>query len=126
MQRPRIRAAVFACALLGTLATTADARTHRHYHQVGSQDARPRAWCGWWMRQQLGVADRRFNLARSWASYGRPSAGPCVGCLVVWRHHVGRITGHDGRNWIVTSGNDGHAVRTRARSVAGAVFRQPG
>jgi hypothetical protein len=25
--------------------------------------------------------------------------------------------------WIVRSGNDGGAVRTRARSVAGAVFR---
>jgi hypothetical protein len=94
-------------------------------HQSVGHDARPRAWCGWWMRQQLGVRDRRFNLAREWARYGRPASGPQIGAIVVWRHHVGRITGHDGKNWIVTSGNDGHAVRTRARSVAGAVFRLP-
>jgi len=105
---------------------SAEARQRPHSHHAVGVDARPRAWCGWWMRQHLGVADRRFNLARSWASYGRPAHGPCIGCIVVWRHHVGRITGHDGQNWIVTSGNDAGAVRTRARSVAGAVFRLPG
>src|SRR5690348_10870667 len=33
-------------------------------------DPRPRAWCGWQMRQWLGVADRGFNLARAWAHFG--------------------------------------------------------
>jgi hypothetical protein len=40
---------------------------------------------------------------------------------VVWRHHVGIITGRVGRQWIIKSGNDGHAVRERPRSIAGAI-----
>jgi hypothetical protein len=89
--------------------------------------ARPRAWCGWFMRRELGVANPAGNLARWWAGFGRPAHGPAVGAIVVWRHHVGRITGKtsDGR-WVVKSGNDGHAVRERPRSVAGAIaFRWP-
>jgi hypothetical protein len=88
---------------------------------------RPRAWCGWQMRKWLGVANPSGNLARWWAGFGRPAHGPAVGAIVVWRHHVGRITGKtsDGR-WVVKSGNDGHAVRERPRSVAGAIaFRWP-
>lgn len=88
-------------------------------HSVG---ARPSQWCGWWMRTQKGGGPE-YNLAWNWSKWGRPS-GPQVGAVVVWRHHVGEITGRasDGR-WIVKSGNDGHAVRERPRSVAGAVFR---
>jgi hypothetical protein len=83
-----------------------------------------RAWCGWYLRNRFGISDPRLNLARNWARYyGRPHAGPCIGCVAVWNHHVGVITGFDGRNWIVHSGNDGGVVRTRPRSVAGAVFR---
>lgn len=88
---------------------------------------KPRAWCGWWMRRHLGVANSAGNLARWWAGLRRPAHGPHVGAIVVWRHHVGRITGRtaDGR-WIVKSGNDGHRVRERPRSVAGAIaFRWP-
>ncbi len=88
---------------------------------------KPRAWCGWQMRVWLGVANPAANLARWWAGYGRPAHGPQVGAIVVWRHHVGRITGRtaDGQ-WIVRSGNDGHRVRERPRSVAGAIaFRWP-
>jgi hypothetical protein len=40
---------------------------------------------------------------------------------VVWRHHVGIITGRSGGQWIVKSGNDGHTVRERPRSVSGAI-----
>lgn len=84
-----------------------------------------RAWCGWYLRHRFGISDPRLNLAQNWARYyGRPHAGPCIGCVAVWRHHVGVITGFDGKNWIVHSGNDGGAVRTRARSLTGAVFRQ--
>ena len=64
-------------------------------------------------------------MARNWAHWGRP-ASPGVGVMVVWSHHVGMITGKtaDGQ-WIVKSGNDGHRVRERPRSVAGAIaFRQ--
>lgn len=93
---------------------------------------KPRAWCGWWMRRHLGVANPAGNQARWWARYGRPAHGPHVGAIVVWargrRHgHVGIITGRtaDGQ-WIVRSGNDGHRVRERPRSVAGAIaFRWP-
>jgi hypothetical protein len=88
---------------------------------------RPRAWCGFFMRQYLGVTNPAGNLARWWVGYGRPSDGPAVGTLVVWRHHVGIITGRNGGGqWIVKSGNDGRAVRERPRSVAGAIaFRWP-
>ena len=68
---------------------------------------------------------RRSGIQRAWnwRNYGRPTS-PQVGAVVVWRHHVGEIVGQASNGqWIVRSGNDGGAVRTRARSVAGAVFR---
>jgi len=91
-------------------------------------DYRPHAWCGWWLRQQLGIADRNLNRAIMWARWGRPAGGPHVGAIVVWPHHVGRIVGPcNGSVCLIESGNDGRAVRTRERSVAGAVaFRVPG
>lgn len=89
-------------------------------------DPRPHAWCGWWMRHHLGVADRSGNLARWWAGFGTNAGGPAVGAIVVWRHHVAIITGHSESGWIMKSGNDGHAVRERVRSVRGAIaFRWP-
>ncbi|WP_244534616.1 hypothetical protein [Hyphomicrobium sp. CS1GBMeth3] len=87
-----------------------------------SAGARPRAWCGWWMRTQRG-GGAHLNVAWNWSKWGR-SSGPQVGAVVVWRHHVGEIVGRaPNGQWLVRSGNDGGAVRTRARSVAGAVFR---
>jgi len=92
---------------------------HHHYAQLGG---RPRAWCGWYMRSQVGSdPGPSYNLARSWASYGSNAGGPQVGAIVVWRHHVGKIVGRENGQWIVQSGNDGHAVRTRPRSLAGAI-----
>lgn len=83
---------------------------------------RPRKWCGWWMRTQLGGGPQ-FNVAWNWRKYGSPTS-PQVGAVVVWRHHVGIITGRASNGkWIVKSGNDGGRVRERARSVAGAIFR---
>jgi hypothetical protein len=78
------------------------------------------------MRQLLGVADRAFNLAANWAHYGRAAAAPGPGVIVVWPHHVGQIVAYAGNGqWLVQSGNDGHAVRTRPRSLAGAIaFRE--
>ncbi|MEQ8825463.1 MAG: hypothetical protein RIC14_13925 [Filomicrobium sp.] len=83
---------------------------------------RPRKWCGWWMRTQLGGGPE-FNVAWNWRKYGRPTSAQ-IGAVVIWRHHVGIITGRtaNGR-WIVKSGNDGGRVRERARSVKGAIFR---
>ena len=82
---------------------------------------RPAAWCGWEMRQLVSSdPGPAFNLARNWAGWGRP--GPAgVGAVVVWSHHVGKIVGQQGGDWIVESGNDGHAVRTRPRSLAGVI-----
>lgn len=94
------------------------------YSSGGSRSAgaRPRAWCGWWMRTQRGGGPH-LNLAWNWSKWGSAS-GPQVGAVVVWRHHVGEIVGRaPNGQWLVRSGNDGGAVRTRARSVAGAVFR---
>jgi hypothetical protein len=81
---------------------------------------------GWFMRGQVGSdPGRSFNLARSWARYGSNAGGPSVGVIVVWRHHVGKIVGHENGQWIIQSGNDGRAVRTRPRSIAGAIaFRR--
>ena len=97
-------------------------RTAAYYPSKRAVGGRPRKWCGWWMRTQLGGGPE-FNVAWNWRKYGSPT-GPQVGAVVVWRHHVGIITGQasNGR-WIVKSGNDGGRVRERARSVAGAVFR---
>lgn len=83
--------------------------------------ARPRAWCGWWLGHHLGMPRRDLWLARNWASVGHNAGGPRIGAVVVWRHHVGIITGRIGSRWVVKSGNDGHAVRERPRSVAGAI-----
>jgi hypothetical protein len=80
------------------------------------------AWCGWYMRSQVGSdPGPNYNLARSWIHYGSNAGGPTVGAIVVWRHHVGKIVGQENGQWIVQSGNDGHAVRTRPRSLAGAI-----
>ncbi len=88
---------------------------------------RPRAWCGWYMRTVFGGGPE-LNLARNWARVGSPAQGPAVGTIVVWRNHVGRIVGETSRGeWVVNSGNDSHAVRTRVRSLRGAIaFRWPG
>ena len=82
-------------------------------------------WCGAFMRlvmRSAGLPDLPDgNLARAWSHYGRPSS-PRPGAIVVWSHHVGLIAAlrSDGRA-IVISGNDGHRVRERVRSIASAI-----
>jgi len=101
----------------------------RHGRRVagGGGGGRPAAWCGWWLGNQLGMSDRNLWLAKNWASVGSNAGGPGVGVVVVWRHHVGIITGREGSQWVIKSGNDGHAVRERPRSIAGAIaFRRMG
>jgi hypothetical protein len=87
----------------------------------GRNQAHPAAWCGWEMRRLVGAdPGQSFNLARNWAHWGRP--GPAgVGAVVVWPHHVGKIVGQHNGQWIIESGNDGHALRARARSIGGAI-----
>jgi hypothetical protein len=96
---------------------------------TGAAEARHVPWCGIYARSHLVNSDpgARFNLACNWRHYGSATYAH-EGALVVWcngRHrHVGKITGPcNGSVCIVTSGNDGGAVRTRARSVASASFR---
>ena len=119
-----------------------DAQTARSHHRhgyrahlfgwrnglrVGRSSGRPSAWCGWWLGNHLGMNKRNLWLARNWASVGSNAGGPGVGVVVVWRHHVGVITGRSGSGWIVKSGNDGNRVRERVRSISGAIaFRQVG
>jgi hypothetical protein len=87
----------------------------------GRLSGRPSEWCGWEMRQLVGSdPGPAFNLARNWARWGAP--GPVgVGAVVVWSHHVGKIVGQQDGQWVVVSGNDGHAVRTRPRTLAGVI-----
>jgi len=92
-------------------------RRERSYGYGG----RPRAWCGWEMRHLVSSdPGPSYNLARNWARWGH--AGPAgVGAIVVWPHHVGKIVGRAGGMWVIKSGNDGHRLRTRPRSIAGAI-----
>lgn len=79
-------------------------------------------WCGIYMNQYFGKNDRSLWVARNWAREGSNAGGPSVGAVVVWPHHVGVIVGQTPRGgWIVHSGNDGGAVRTRERSLAGVI-----
>ena len=133
-----MRTSFVALALLIVFASSsAEARTHRHhhhrhyhhhhrYHSHHAYSGRPAAWCGWYMRRQVGRdPGPEYNRARAWAHYGASAGGPSVGAIVVWRHHVGEIVGRENGQWIVRSGNDGHAVRTRPRSLALAIaFRR--
>lgn len=104
-----------------------------HHHRLIRDDSdvavndtgRPRdcfgiPWCGCWLRHHLGINDRDYNRAIEWEHYGHASS-PHVGAVVVWPHHVGIITGGHPGDWIITSGNDGHAVRSRRRSLARVV-----
>jgi hypothetical protein len=90
-------------------------------HLTGGAGPRPAAWCGWAMRQLVGGdPGSSYNLARNWAHWGR--SGPAgIGAIVVWPHHVGKIVGRENGEWVIESGNDGHALRSRARSIAGAI-----
>ena len=125
-----MRILMAATAVLCLIGSGAEARSYHHHagghhHHAGARQhyaGRPAAWCGWYMRAQVGSdPGPSYNLARSWAHYGSSAGGPAVGAIVVWRHHVGKIVGQENGQWIVQSGNDGHAVRTRPRSMAGAI-----
>lgn len=90
---------------------------------VAAARGRGMAWCGAEMADELGIhgpEGRELWLARNWAHVGAPSSAH-VGAVVVWRHHVGQIVGQDNGEWVVRSGNDGGTVRSRTRSLAGAI-----
>jgi hypothetical protein len=109
-------------ATTGLFASAGSARSEQsnaRYHGRGGGP--PAAWCGWEMRRLVGAdPGPSFNLARNWTRWGRPGAAG-IGAVVVWPHHVGKIVGKENGEWIIESGNDGHALRTRPRSIAGAI-----
>ena len=127
-----------AMIVLAVLAGAADAhpghwRPGRHfgYHAAsyGHGEGRPeecpaREWCGCWLAHRLGIgsgAGRSLWLAANWAHWGSPSA-LMPGAVVVYRHHVVQVISLAGAGrFLAISGNDGNAVRVRARSVAGAI-----
>jgi hypothetical protein len=115
-----LRLSLVATAFICLFSSGASAH-HRSHHGY-----RAGAWCGSYLSHYLGKPDRRLALARAWASEGYTAGGPGIGVVVVWPHHVGIITGQAANGqWIVHSGNDGGAVRSRVRSLAGAIaFRR--
>lgn len=107
--------ALFYCAVV-LLPSDAEARAHRHSRHHGIP------WCGIYYSQYKGIHKRSLWVARNWAYEGVPASGPGIGVTVVWPHHVGEIVGKaDDGGWIVHSGNDGGAIRTRERSLAGVI-----
>ncbi len=99
---------------------------HVAYNEGRPADCYGIPWCGCWLKHALGVVSSSLNLnmAREWAHWGRPTEAH-VGAVVVWPHHVGKIVGGSPGHWAVLSGNDGHRVKTRVRSIAGAIaFRE--
>src|SRR5437762_3886741 len=95
------------------IATDGDAAKPVH---AGGRGGRPRAWCGWWARQQVGQdPGPEFNLVASWRKWGSQSA-PVPGAVAIWRgaRHVGKVVSVDGGQVCTTSGNSGRAgVGTR-------------
>jgi hypothetical protein len=111
------RLALALIALACLYSTNVEARGHRGL-----------PWCGIYMGKYFGMSDRSLWIARNWAHVGSSAGGPGQGVVVVWPHHVGVITGQTANGeWIVHSGNDGGAVRTRPRSLRGVIaFRHVG
>jgi hypothetical protein len=94
---------------------------HAQIHMPWAHSGRPSAWCGWYeLTRHPNAGGRELYLARNWAHVGRPTS-PHIGAIVVWAHHVGEIVGGSPGAWLINSGNDGNAVRTRRRSIAGAI-----
>lgn len=128
----RVKAPAVECFIFCPPVETGRASPRARSRAVRGADPRPHRWCAWWLRRKLGIARSAFrpgeyNLARAFRYIGSSAHGPAAGVIVVWRHHVGEITGRapDGR-WIVLSGNDGNAVRERPRSLRGAIaYRWP-
>ena len=101
---------------------TAASESHSSRHAASAgYGGRPRAWCGWEMRQLVGSdPGPEYNLARNWAHWGH-AGPPGIGAVVVWAHHVGKIVGQENGKWIIQSGNDGNRVRTRPLPIGNAI-----
>ena len=92
-------------------------------------EARPRMWCGWWLAQHLGYQDKKLYYVLNWLEDKRFTrvSGPAVGQIAVFRRgkrggHIGIVKGVPGPGKVLLlSGNDGNAVRLRARSTAAVI-----
>ncbi len=92
---------------------------------AGVAEARPKAWCGYYLRNHLGHSDPSLNLARNWL-VKFPRTQPAPGAVGVWARgrggHVGKIIAITGPCLaMVHSGNDGGRVRTRERNICNAI-----
>ena len=78
--------------------------------QVG---VRRSLWCAAFMNKLLN-GGTHSDLAASYAHYGRPASAGCVGCIAVTSRrgggHVGVVTGWQGNNPVIVSGNHGRRV----------------
>jgi hypothetical protein len=145
----RLTTLMTALAVTLAFAQSAHAREHRYRHGVegytpwggslgaslgdswgassgpstsGAADSgRPRAWCGWQMRQLVGGdPGPQFNLARNWANLGaRRSGGYRRHRRLAASRRQDRRSGR--RHLIIESGNDDNRVRTRPLSISGAI-----
>lgn len=124
-----VLAAAGLVTLIGSQARGDELSAKRRHYDVS--DPRPDKWCMWWLRRHLGIPKSAFpkwgyNIAANGRFIGSHASGPGIGVIVVWRHHVGVITGRRDHGWVVKSGNDGGAVRERVRDVSRAIaFRHP-
>lgn len=107
------------------------ARHHQRSHAYA--DGRPGAWCGWFMRHEVGTdPGTAYNLARNWAHWGHAASGPAPGVIGVMPHHVFKVIQvlgrdrHGNQTVLAISGNDGHAVRTRPRSTSSVIAWRTG
>ena len=86
-------------------------------------------WCGWWLAQHLGYKDKNLYFVLNWLEDKRFTrvSGPAVGQIAVFRRgkrggHIGIVKGvPEPGKVLLLSGNDGNAVRLRARSTAGVI-----
>ena len=95
---------------------------------IGSRpDGCPHAYCGCGLRQYLGLADKRLNLASNWARLLPRAAGPAPGLAAVRSGHVMYIEAAAGNGqWLIRDYNSGGGLsRVHVRDVRGYIFVNP-
>lgn len=87
----------------------------------------PHAYCGCGLRKYLGLDDARLNLAWNWAKFF-PRTSLRAGVVAVWHHHVALVVSVTGNRMAVLRDYNGgeHLSYVHERSVAGAIFVDPG